>query len=83
VFAASGTDFLGTGLDVEWFAGQAPARWIATRCTASQRTPDFDADPEDADGYLSARLAWTGNWFALGGNYLASGVSHDRTGSSD
>jgi hypothetical protein len=65
-------DFLDTGLDVEWFAGQGGE---VDDLYSFARTPDFDADPEDADGYLSARLAWTGNWFSIGGNWLASGVS--------
>ncbi|MBD3293257.1 MAG: hypothetical protein GF393_10055 [Armatimonadia bacterium] len=68
-------DFLDTGLDVEWFAGQADE---VEDFYSFARTPDADASPEDADGYLSARASWTGNWFALGGNFLASGVSQQN-----
>ncbi len=67
-------DFLSTGLDVEWFAGQADEAEMS-QMYGFNRTPDNDTQPNDADGYLSARASWTGSWWALGGNFLASGVS--------
>ena len=65
-------DFLNIGIDLEWFAGQANE---VQDMYSFARTFDADTTPNDADGFLSARASWTGNWFAIGGNYLLSGVS--------
>ncbi|MEA3403777.1 MAG: S-layer homology domain-containing protein [Armatimonadota bacterium] len=68
-------DFLDIGLDVEWFAGQADE---VTDLYAFARTPDADTVPNDADGYVAARAALTSSSWALGGNWLVSGVSQQN-----
>jgi len=65
-------NFLGTPIDVEWFAGGAGC---VDSAYSFPRVPDADASPTDADGYFSARAAYTGNSWALGVNYLGSGIA--------
>jgi len=76
--------FLGTGLDIEWFAGNADE---VQEAYDFARTPDADALPhelppnfvaEDADGYLALRASYGAPSWQLGGNYLVSGVSRQN-----
>lgn len=67
--------FLGTPIDVEWFAGGAGL-------AAPNNAYGFPRANGNTDGYLSARAAYTGNSWALGANFLGSGLAADIAGSS-
>ena len=66
-------DFLGTGVDVEWFAGQADEVVDLFGFVPTMDSQPAEAD--DADGYFAARASYNAGSWAVGGNFLGSGVS--------
>jgi hypothetical protein len=71
-------DLFGSGVDVEWFAGNADAAGEAYGFVPPYHPGRLPGVVPDDDGYLSARVAYDRAGWGIGVNGLISGISEEN-----